>query len=52
MQETREYRTGQGVPATGHYLCQSGKTVKISKGEKFPSCPVSSKETTWTHDQQ
>ncbi|WP_172840523.1 hypothetical protein [Virgibacillus phasianinus] len=48
----REYRTGQGVPETGKYICQSGKTAKLNENEDFPACPVSDEETTWTHEEQ
>ncbi|UOQ92101.1 hypothetical protein MUO14_16585 [Halobacillus shinanisalinarum] len=48
----REYRTGQGVPKTGEYLCQSGERVKFNDNEDFPVCPVSGEETTWKHDDQ
>ncbi|MFC7062087.1 hypothetical protein [Halobacillus seohaensis] len=47
MENYREYRTGQGVPETGEYLCQSGEKAKLNKDENFPSCPISDKETTW-----
>ncbi|WP_404450585.1 hypothetical protein LG329_09510 [Virgibacillus necropolis] len=47
--EYREYRTGQGVPMTGEYLCQSGKKATLNEKEEFPACPVSNQETTWTH---
>lgn len=45
-----KYRTGQGVPVGGEYLCQSGKKVTFNKGEDFPMCPVTGEETTWTHE--
>lgn len=47
LENYREYRTGQGVPETGEYLCQSGEKAKLNKDENFPSCPISDKETTW-----
>ncbi|WP_186578918.1 hypothetical protein [Aquibacillus kalidii] len=47
----REYRTGQGVPESGHYICQSGKKAKLNKDDKFPACPVSGNETHWTHEE-
>ncbi|MGY0694438.1 hypothetical protein ACW2QC_16935 [Virgibacillus sp. FSP13] len=46
----REYRTGQGVPVNGEYICQSGKRVTFSEDEDFPVCPISGKETTWKHE--
>lgn len=48
----RKYRTGQGVPLTGEYICQSGKKAKLNKDDDFPACPVSDEETTWTHEDQ
>lgn len=49
-EEYREYRTGQGVPAEGYYMCQSGEKTKLNKDEKFPACPVNGDETTWKHE--
>ncbi|WP_205439427.1 hypothetical protein [Halobacillus ihumii] len=46
-EDYREYRTGQGVPKTGEYMCQSGEKVTFNKDEDFPVCPVSGKETYW-----
>ncbi|UOR11889.1 hypothetical protein [Halobacillus amylolyticus] len=46
----REYRTGQGVPEKGEYLCQSGERVRFNENEEFPVCPVSGEETTWKHE--
>ncbi|WP_179107210.1 hypothetical protein [Sediminibacillus massiliensis] len=51
-EQSREYRTGQGVPKTGNYLCQSGEMSTLKKDESFPSCPVSGKETYWKHEEQ
>ncbi|WP_170937603.1 hypothetical protein [Terribacillus saccharophilus] len=48
--DTREYRTGQGVPQTGVYICQSGERVEINKDDVFPACPVKGKKTTWKHE--
>jgi hypothetical protein len=48
--EYREYRTGQGVPKTGAYICQSGKKASIKKGENFPECPISGQDTYWKHE--
>ncbi|WP_407269797.1 hypothetical protein [Radiobacillus sp. PE A8.2] len=48
----REYRTGQGVPATGDYICQSGKKATLNEKEHFPACPVSGKDTYWKHNNQ
>ncbi|MBB6451955.1 D-lyxose ketol-isomerase [Salirhabdus euzebyi] len=50
--EKRQYRTGQGVPIKGEYRCQSGEKVHLQPGENFPMCPVSEKETYWTHEGQ
>lgn len=47
--DLREYRTGQGVPLSGSYMCQSGATAKLSKDEAFPQCPVSKEDTYWKH---
>lgn len=51
-EQYREYRTGQGVPVSGEYICQSGKKATLNANDKFPACPVSGKETTWTHKGQ
>ncbi|WP_010098705.1 hypothetical protein [Ornithinibacillus scapharcae] len=48
--QLREYRTGQGVPITGNYICQSGAKAKFSKDDTFPQCPKSSEDTYWKHD--
>ncbi|GIO25908.1 hypothetical protein J43TS3_05190 [Ornithinibacillus bavariensis] len=48
--EYREYRTGQGVPVSGSYICQSGKRTKLRKDDTFPACPDSGNETFWKHD--
>lgn len=48
--EYREYRTGQGVPEKGEYICQSGEKAKLNEDENFPACPVNGNETTWKHD--
>ncbi len=50
--DLREYRTGQGVPLSGSYMCQSGATAKLSKNEVFPQCPVSKEDTYWKHHQE
>jgi hypothetical protein len=44
------YRTGQGVPKEGEYVCQSGERVTLRSEEDFPMCPVSGKETTWKRE--
>lgn len=49
-ENTREYRTGQGVPQNGQYICQSGAKATFDKNEKFPVCPISGEEATWTHE--
>ncbi|SDC16243.1 hypothetical protein SAMN05421663_101544 [Terribacillus halophilus] len=36
--ETREYRTGQGIPQMGVYTCQSGEKVAIKAYDAFPHC--------------
>jgi|GEM_PF-2882961 len=45
----REYRTGQGVPVSGEYLCQSGAKARLGENDTFPVCPVTNDESTWTH---
>lgn len=49
--DTREYRTGQGVPQTGVYICQSGERVEIKENDVFPVCPTKGEETTWKHEE-
>ncbi|MFC3038739.1 hypothetical protein ACFOGI_00540 [Virgibacillus xinjiangensis] len=51
-EDYREYRTGQGVPHDGEFICQSGKKATLAKHETFPSCPVSGNETTWKPEKQ
>ncbi|WP_169750792.1 hypothetical protein [Ornithinibacillus contaminans] len=46
----REYRTGQGVPKSGSYICQSGAKANMNKDDKFPVCPDSGQDTYWQHD--
>ncbi|WP_185959660.1 hypothetical protein [Lentibacillus cibarius] len=46
----REFRTGQGVPKEGTYICQSGEKAKLSEQDEFPVCPISGNETYWKHD--
>ncbi|WP_226037576.1 hypothetical protein [Aquibacillus saliphilus] len=46
-EKNRIFNTGQGVPESGEYLCQSGERAKFNKNEEFPACPISGKETTW-----
>jgi hypothetical protein len=48
--ELREYRTGQGVPVEGSYICQSGAKATLKKDDIFPQCPVSNQDTHWEHD--
>ncbi|WP_169749112.1 hypothetical protein [Ornithinibacillus californiensis] len=45
-----EYRTGQGVPVEGTYICQSGAKATLNKEDLFPQCPVSNQDTYWNHD--
>ncbi|MFP7492263.1 hypothetical protein SFC66_00645 [Terribacillus saccharophilus] len=49
--DTREYRTGQGVPQTGIYNCQSGERVEIKENDVFPRCPMKNEETTWIREE-
>lgn len=51
-EQYRKYRTGQGVPITGEYICQSGKKAKFNENDDFPACPISNEETNWTHEDQ
>ena len=50
-EEVRAYRTGQGVPLAGTYLCQSGAKAQFTDQDKFPVCPVSNKDTYWEHEE-
>jgi hypothetical protein len=43
------YRTREIVKHDGNYISESGKKDKLQKGEKFPACPVSRNETTWSN---
>ncbi|WP_171056413.1 hypothetical protein [Paenibacillus sinopodophylli] len=43
------YRTGEIVKHAGYYLSESGKKNKLQEGERFPACPISGHETTWSH---
>ncbi|SET34636.1 hypothetical protein SAMN05421676_104119 [Salinibacillus kushneri] len=51
-EEYREYRTGQGVPLTGEYICQSGEIAKLNENDTFPKCPITGSETTWKHENE
>ncbi|MEC5425205.1 hypothetical protein QGM71_17100 [Virgibacillus sp. C22-A2] len=51
-EHNRQYRTGQGVPKKGEYLCQSGKRVTFKDNDEFPVCPVSGEDTFWKHEEQ
>ncbi|MEV5027173.1 hypothetical protein [Paenibacillus sp. LPE1-1-1.1] len=42
------YRTGEIVKHAGNYISKSGKENKLQEGEKFPACPISGNETTWS----
>ncbi|GAB3061365.1 hypothetical protein [Virgibacillus ainsalahensis] len=48
----REFRTGQGVPETGQFICQSGERVTLDKNEEFPACPITGDETTWKNEDE
>lgn len=48
-QEEREYRTGQGVPKSASYQCQSGERHVFSENDEFPTCPVTDEDTVWKH---
>lgn len=50
VQSNREFRTGQGVPDKGEYVCQSGERATFNKNESFPVCPISGNETTWKRE--
>ncbi|MCP8617655.1 hypothetical protein [Salirhabdus salicampi] len=50
-EQMRQYRTGQGVPKKGKYICQSGRRVELRENETFPYCPVSKEETSWVHEE-
>ncbi|MDY0395707.1 hypothetical protein ACFSMW_19790 [Virgibacillus halophilus] len=45
----RVYRTGQGIPVSGEYICQSGVRKTFKEDGLFPVCPTSGKETHWEH---
>ncbi len=50
--EFREYRTGQGVPVSGSYICQSGEKSSLNKNDTFPQCPISGQDTYWKHQNE
>lgn len=50
--QLREYRTGQGVPITGTYICQSGAKANFTKDDTFPQCPTSRKDTYWKRENE
>lgn len=43
------HQTNDKVEETGSYICTSGETVQLSKGDTFPKCPNTGTETTWRH---
>lgn len=50
--EERVYRTGQGIPVSAEYMCQSGEVRKFTKDDVFPVCPVSGEDTYWEHHEE
>lgn len=50
MKNVEVYRTGQGVPVSGEYRCQSGNSLRLNHNDAFPVCPASGTDTTWTHE--
>ncbi|WP_282940886.1 hypothetical protein [Paenibacillus sp. RC67] len=43
------HQTNESVAETGKYVCASGETRTLEKGDQFPNCPVTNKTTTWRH---
>jgi hypothetical protein len=47
--EPNLHQTNDPIHETGSYVCAAGFTKQLEKGESFPLCPTSKKETTWRH---
>lgn len=43
------HHTGETVIESGEYIDSGGTKEELRQGETFPNCPVTGKETTWTH---
>ena len=46
---TDHHHTGDVVSETGTYICAEGTQKQLNQGDKFPVCPNSGTNTTWTH---
>lgn len=46
----REYRTGQSVPSSEQFICQSRKKSTLQKNNTSPACPTRGKETSRKYD--
>ena len=43
------HHTSEEVMETGHYVCAAGDKRELNRGDRFPACPQSGKDTTWRH---
>jgi hypothetical protein len=41
------YETEEIAMETGKYICKAGISQEFKKGDVFPVCPISHRETTW-----
>lgn len=43
------HHTSDTIMETGQYVCAVGEKRELNKGDSFPACPQSGKDTTWRH---
>lgn len=41
--------THDKVMETGSYVCEVGEKRQLQRGDTFPSCPQTGRDTTWRH---
>jgi hypothetical protein len=41
------FETGEAAMESGKYICTAGISKTFIKGEMFPVCPISHRDTTW-----
>jgi hypothetical protein len=42
-----KFETGDKVMEPGRYFCKAGVSKEFGKGDSFPVCPISHRDTTW-----
>jgi hypothetical protein len=41
------FETGESAMESGKYVCTAGISKTFNKGDRFPVCPISHRNTTW-----